>query len=163
VKLPDPSTGHYELHHGRLVQTPPRKKIHVKVRHALFDLLSPSTRGQGFLGIEFPFRPGPEYESWIADVAFVAQDRWDRDENDYFLGAPDLVIELLSESNTMDEMLDRQNVCFANGCVSFWTVDPKRRVVMITNPKGVTVTVNESSTAQMPQPLSGSIDVFRRV
>jgi hypothetical protein len=47
-------------------------------------------------------------------------------------------------------------VCFANGCASFWTVLPKRRVVMITNPKGVTVTINESSTAQLPPPLSGS-------
>jgi hypothetical protein len=43
VKLSDPLTGQYELRHGRLVHRPPRKKLHLKIQHALFDLLSPLT------------------------------------------------------------------------------------------------------------------------
>jgi len=91
-RVPDPPAGHNELHHGQLALTPPRKKSHVKIQQALFDLLAPHAGGRGFLTVEFPFRPASEYESWVADVAFVAAHRWDRDDNDYFLGAPDLVI-----------------------------------------------------------------------
>jgi len=36
-----------------------------------------------------------------------------RINNDYFLGAPDFAIEVLSRSNTMDEILERQDICFA--------------------------------------------------
>jgi hypothetical protein len=36
---------------------------------------------------EFAFRPAPENEAWQADLGFVMQDRWDRDDNEYFFGA----------------------------------------------------------------------------
>jgi Uma2 family endonuclease len=144
AKMPDPPVGYYELHHGQLVLMPPRKKSHVKVQQALLDLLSPHARGRGFLTVEFPFRPAPEYECWTADVAFVSSARWDRDENDYFLGAPDLVIDI-------DTTLDRQQVCLANGCTAFWTVDPKRRIILVTNPAGITVTFDETSSAPLPE------------
>jgi len=150
-KLPDPPAGSYELHHGQLALTPHRKKSHVKIQQTLFDLLAPHARGRGFLTVEFPFRPASEYESWVAGVAFVAAHRWDRDDNDYFLGAPDLVIEVLSESNTMDEMLDRQQTCLANGCASFWTVDPKRWLILVTNQAGITVTFDGSSSVPLPE------------
>ena len=58
-----------------------------------------------------------------------------------FLVAPDLVIEVLSPSNTMDEVLDRQNICLKNGCIAFWTVDPKRKSVMVTTADGKTITL----------------------
>jgi Uma2 family endonuclease len=151
VNIPDPPVGFYELHHGRLVLMPPRKKSHVKVQQALLDLLTPHARGRGFLTVEFPFRPAPEYECWAADVAFVGSARWERDENDYFLGAPDLVIEVLSESNTMDAMLDRQQICLANGCTAFWVVDAKRRIILVTNPAGITVTFDASSSVPLPE------------
>jgi Uma2 family endonuclease len=37
--LPDPPTGHYELHHGEVVLMPPRKRLHVKIQQALLELL----------------------------------------------------------------------------------------------------------------------------
>lgn len=157
--MPDPSAGYYELHHGQVVLMPPGKKLHVKIQQALFNLLLPLVGERGFLTIELPFRPEAEYESWTADVGFVARERWDKDDNEYFLGAPDLVIEVLSQSNTMDEILERQEVCFANGCTSFWTVNPKRQIVMVTTPDRKTVTFDRSSSLPLPEPLSGSVEV----
>ena len=149
-RLPDPKAGHYELHHGQVVLIPPRKKLHFKIQLALFDLLAPLLRGLGEFATEFPFRPAREYESWQADLGFVRQARWDADHNDYFLGAPDFVIEVLSQSNTMDEILDRQDVCFEHGCLEFWTVDPKRKIIMVTTPDRKTVTYDEHGTVPVP-------------
>jgi hypothetical protein len=59
----------------------------------------------------------------------------------------------------MDEMLDRQQICLAHGCISFWTVDPARRLVLVTGPAGVTVTYAGSSRAPLPDILGGAIDV----
>lgn len=131
-KLPDPAAGHYELHHGQPVLMPPRKKLHMKIQQTLFGLLSPLLEGRGFLTLEFSFRPAPEYEAWQADIGFVLQQRWDADQNEYFLGAPDLVVEVLSPGNTMDEMGDKLAVSMENGCRSFWVVDPRRKRVSVT-------------------------------
>jgi Uma2 family endonuclease len=131
---------------------PPRKKQHVKIQQALCDILTPLLRGRGFLTNELPFRPAPEHQAWEADVGFVSQARWDADDNDYFLGAPDLVIEVLSKNNTMDEILERQDICLSNGCVEFWTVDPKRRTVMVTTPDRRTIAWDTSM--KIPAPFS---------
>jgi hypothetical protein len=68
--LPDPPAGHYELHHGEVVLMPPRKRLHVKIQQALLELLLPLTRDRGFMTIEFPFRPEPEYEAWQGGCCF---------------------------------------------------------------------------------------------
>ncbi len=77
AQLADPPSGHYELHHGQLVHVPPRKKFHFAVQQVIYDLLLPLLGTSGRLGVEFPFRPGSEYEAWQADVAFVSAGRWE--------------------------------------------------------------------------------------
>jgi Uma2 family endonuclease len=42
------------------------------------------------------------------------------------------VIEVLSPSNTVDEISDKMFICMSNGCNSFWIVDPKRQLVSVT-------------------------------
>jgi Uma2 family endonuclease len=143
-QLPTPPSGHYELHHGQPELRPPRKKSHMRVQQVLFDMLSPVLSPLGFLTVEFAFRPEPEHEVWQADIGWVVESRWRADEDDYFLGAPNLVIEVLSPSNTVDEILDKQEICFRNGCEVFWTVDPKRRAVLVTMPDRSTVTYSGS-------------------
>lgn len=50
----------------------------------------------------------------------------------------------------MDEVLDRQDICLKNGCIAFWTVDPKRKSVMVTTADGKTITYD--SYMKMPLP-----------
>ncbi len=52
-------------------------------------------------------------------------------EDGYMEGAPDVVIEVLSPSNTASEMLDREQICLENGAREFWVVDPVRRQVKV--------------------------------
>ena len=86
---------------------------------------------------EFPFRPARENEVWVADIAlfnlaFAKQTPGD----EYFYGVPDIVIEVLSPSNTASEMLDRETICLRNGGKEFWLVDPNRKSVKVVRADG---------------------------
>ena len=48
------------------------------------------------------------------------------------MGNSDLAVEVLSPCNTVDEITEKMSICMANGCVSFWIVDPKRKRVSVT-------------------------------
>lgn len=79
------------------------------------------------------FRPAHEYEVWEADVGLTLAERANAVADDeYLMGAPDLAVEVLSPSNTVDEINDKMSICMANGCASFWIVDPKRKRVSVT-------------------------------
>ena len=65
----------------------------------------------------------------------MPRERWDGIE-DYLFGAPELVIEVLSPSNTASEMRDKRKLCLANGSVEFWVVDPEQREVEVSTPDG---------------------------
>jgi Uma2 family endonuclease len=156
LNLPNPPSGHLELHHGQVIVVPPRKHLHAEIQQALVELLLPFTRDRGFITNEFPFR-APGHEAWQADVGFVREER--RAEiTDYLMGAPDLVIEVLSPSNTVDEINDKMDVSMANGCISFWVVDPKRQVVSVTEGE-LTRQYRASASIPLPQPLEGTIRV----
>jgi Uma2 family endonuclease len=154
--LPDPPSGHLELHHGQVILVPPRKHRHAEIQQALLELLLPYTRGKGFLTNEFPFR-APGHEAWQADVGFVREDRR-AGIIDYLMGAPDLVIEVLSPSNTVDEINGKMDICLANGCLSFWVVDPKRSLVSVTE-GDLTRQYRSSASIPLPEPLEGAIPV----
>ena len=85
VALPDPPAGHYELHHGRVVLMPRRKKIHMRVHQGVFDLPYPLLDHMGFLTLEFPCRPTVEYEFRQCGIGWVGWERW---ESDYGCAAP---------------------------------------------------------------------------
>jgi len=154
--LPNPPSGHLELHHGQVILVPPRKHLYAKIQQALLELLLPLTRDKGFLTIEFPFR-APGREAWQADIGFVREDQ-SIAIGDYLTGAPDLVIEVLSPSNTVDEINDKMDVCMSNGCTSFWIVDPKRRQVAVTEGE-VTRQYRDALSIRLRSPLDGSIAV----
>ena len=133
LRVPDPKEGHNELHHGELVIVPPPKWGHQRLQDGVSMLLK-SVAGEGYVvRVEMGFQPAPEYEMWVADVGCVSRERADATGDDeYLMGAPELVVEVLSPSNTVDEINDRMSTCMANGCRSFWTVDGKRQRVSVT-------------------------------
>jgi Uma2 family endonuclease len=134
TRLPQPAGGvRHELHHGGVVESPPVKKIHTKIQKRLIRLLEASLNPSEYgVDKEFPFRPAPENEVWVADVALFSLVLWDRTaDDDYFRGVPAIVIEVLSPSNSASEMLDREEICLRNGGREFWLVDPQRESVKV--------------------------------
>jgi len=133
LKLPPAKEGHYELHRGEVILVPPAKRGlqrgQARIHNALFRLAGE----KGEVGTEYAFQPTPDYNVWEADVAFVRAEREKAvGDDEYLLGAPDLVVEVLSPSNTADEMNDRMAICLENGCLSFWVVDQKRKRLSVT-------------------------------
>lgn len=91
----------------------------------------------GRVPLEVPYRPVPEFELWVADVAVVSQARWDSmDPEDNLHGAPELVIEIKSPSNPHRELREPASLCLANGTLEFWIADADRRSVTVIHGNG---------------------------
>lgn len=137
----------YELRHGEVIELPPPKSRHYFVQLKLQSLLSSALANYGMVGTEFPFRPLPEHEFWIADIAAVSNARLKTiSPEDNLHGSPELVIEVLSPSNTYSEMLDQERTCFLGGAIEFWLVDPEARVVRVTRANETYRTYTASET-----------------
>jgi Uma2 family endonuclease len=144
----------HELHHGEVVTLTRPKHKHARIQKRLEGLLEIAAGEQGVVSIEVAFRPLPEYELRVADLAYISQLRWDAiDPEDNLQGAPDIVIEVLSPSNTATEMCDKEQICLVNGSKEFWVVDPDRCRVKVTTHDGRTKTYEAGQ--QVPIPLFG--------
>jgi Uma2 family endonuclease len=139
--LPETGPFYYELRHGDIVRVTRPKLRHHLLQDRLVELLRAGAPAGTYVSMEVAFRALPEYELRVADVAVVSKDRFEQaDPNDNFRGAPDLVIEVLSPSNTAAEMFDKEKLCLENGCSEFWIVDGALRQVKVSTPDGITTT-----------------------
>jgi Uma2 family endonuclease len=158
-RMKDPPGFKLELHHGEVVKVPPPKPKHVATQNRIAKLLAASTAGTWEVMMELPFRPQAEYEVWVADVGVIQAARWRDAERAsvYPFGAPEIVIEVLSPSNTASEMYDRERICFDAGCREFWVIDPEACQVHVTSPDGPRRTYR--SGEQVPAALLGSVTI----
>jgi Uma2 family endonuclease len=158
-RMRDPAGFRLELHHGEVVKLPPPKPNHVSVQDRIAEALRAIASAEWRALVELPFRPQAEHEVWVADVGVINAVRW-RDAgraNVYPLGAPELVIEVLSPSNTVSEMYDRERTCFNGGCREFWIVDPDTRRIYVTFPDAPKRTYG--SGEQVPVALLGDATI----
>src|ERR1700680_3475547 len=124
ARLPEPQSYRYELRHGELVKVAPPIQEHSRAQWQLRRMLEKAAGERGVVKEEFSFRALPEYEYRVADVAFLSKDRWDNiDPKGLLAGVPELVIEVLSPSNTVAEIIDKKTVCLENDAREFWAVD----------------------------------------
>ncbi len=157
-QLPDPKDGRYELRHGEVVKVPPPEYDHFLIQQMLRDLLDRAAAGRGRAYTEVAFRALPDGEYRFVDVAYASNERWaQQDPEGYFRGAPDLVIEVLSPSNTIAEMLDKRHLCLENGAREFWLVDIGHRQVDVSTPDGHSITYK--SGQEIPLFFGGGIPV----
>ncbi|MEZ5355375.1 MAG: Uma2 family endonuclease [Bryobacteraceae bacterium] len=132
------------------------KKSHTRMQKRLGDLLGSASSQQWVTLIQLPFLPSKDHEIWSADVAVVSAKRWSEDE-EWLLGSPELVIEVLSAANTASEMLDRERTCFRGGCREFWEVDPDRRLLRVSHKDGKSATYGAGE--RVPVSLFGSVSI----
>lgn len=136
-QLPEPQTCRYELRHGELVEVAPPIHEHSRVQRQLRRLLERAAGESGVVENEFPFRAVPEYEYRVADTVYLLKDRWDKiDPKGLLAGVPELVVEVLSPSNTAAEIIDKKTLCLENGAREFWIVDIDHRQVEVSTPDG---------------------------
>jgi Uma2 family endonuclease len=140
-RLPWSDSARYELRHGELISLPPARFGHMTIQETLRRLLNQAAAGAGTVFVEFGFRPKSEREYRVADVAYATKEHLARtNPQGYFEGSPELVVEVLSPSNTAAEIADKRTLCFETGCHEFWTVDAGHRQVEVSTPDGHTIT-----------------------
>ena len=150
-RLPDDDGPVYhELRNGEIVALPRPKIEHILTQVRLCDLLRPLIPSGSFLKDEIPFQVS-EHELRVADVAWISVERWRAvNPKSYLQGAPDLVIEVLSPSNTASEMYEKEQLCLENGSRQFWVVDPIRQQVRISAPDARTQTWKSGQEIELP-------------
>jgi Uma2 family endonuclease len=163
LRLSEPKSGHYELHHGEVVLVTAPKWGHTRIQERMRAIFERMFAGRGIVVMEMPFQPSPEYEVWIADLAVVRKERVvATGDDEYLQGAPDLVVEVLSPSNTVEEINDKMEICLDYGCSSFWVIDRKRKTVDVTE-NDMTKRYKQSATIESDI-LGGSVrveEIFR--
>jgi len=155
-QIPNPPGGRYELHHGALIDMAFPEHRHQKAQWTIRRLLESASGGDGIVKEEMAYRPLPEHECWGADVAYLTSSRWNNIDR-WLAGAPDLVVEVLSPSNSAMEILDKKETCLENGSLEFWLVDLDRRRVEVSTPDGHTRTYKPGQF--LPLFFGGSIAV----
>src|SRR5262245_53721071 len=104
-----------------------------RIQWRVARLLSRVGGGRGIAGTDMAFRVRPENEVSQADVGYIRRARTANVADDeYLTGAPDLLVKLVSPSDTVYEINDMMWPCLANGCVSFWLVNPRRKQLSVT-------------------------------
>lgn len=136
-ELPECGESVYELHYGEVVALTRPKMRHTKLQVRLSRLLETKLQSFGETIVELPYCPLAEFEVRAADVAVVSQDRWNAGDPDGFLaGAPELVIEIKSLSNTPRQLRELAALCLANGSREFWLIDANAQTVSVMRPEG---------------------------
>jgi Uma2 family endonuclease len=150
----------YELHHGEVVaMTRPRPR-HWRLQKRLYGLLESKLKAFGEVAIEVPFRPVAEFDLRGADVAVISRERWDAiDLDDDLRGAPELVIEVVSPSNTPRQLQELAAHCLANGAVEFWIADPAKQSVTVVAREGGSAVYSAGSSVPLARFGAGDLSV----
>jgi Uma2 family endonuclease len=122
-QLPNDRGCKYELHYGEVVPVSFPKQWHILIQAILLRLLAPKLPGFVLVS-EYPFRAVPEFDLRAADVAAIRRERFRAvDRKDNLRGAPELVIEVKSPSNTKRELQEKASLCLLNGTIEFWIIE----------------------------------------
>jgi Uma2 family endonuclease len=131
-QLPD-EPGKLELLDGELIQLPPAKRKHMEIAHRIHALLVlnrgnagvPAKLGGAYLETGYKFSS----RAWLQPDVSITY--FDQPGGDYFESAPALAVEVISESNSADQMDRKVSTYLTNGGVEVWLVYPKRRCVWV--------------------------------
>jgi len=145
-QLPKGGEFTYELQDGKVVAVTRPKPRHWKLQRRLSRLLEPRLKAFE-VAIEVPFRAVAKFNLRAADVAAISRERWDAiDPDDDLRGAPELVIEIKSPSNTQRKLQELISLCLQNGAVEGWILDVLKKTVSVTRSNNSTVTYGPGST-----------------
>ncbi len=153
-KLPDGDGLHRELIEGELQILPPVKLGHSKVAKRMFKALLPAEDlAGGQVYFEAGFKLSADRASWIQpDVSFVRTERVRATPDaGYFLGAPELAIEVVSPSESAADLHRKVELLLKAGALAVWVLYPAQREVRVFLPGGVSCRKGIGDTLSMPE------------
>jgi len=135
----------WELHDGEVVEMPFPLYVHRLIQVRMVALLGPLFP-QAQVVVECPFQIG-DSDQRSADVAVVSKDRSEAASQKGILeGAPEMVVEVLSPSNSVLELKRYRRLCLSSGTALFLVIDPEDHTVDVftQGAKGESYTVGDS-------------------
>jgi Uma2 family endonuclease len=144
----DPAIGdHYEVVNGQFVEKAPMGALECWLATSLVIELGPfvKSRGLGRLVSELLFQLAEEPKlRRRPDVAFVSAKRWPLDQGvpstEAWEVVPDLVVEVVSPSNTANEVVLKTKEYFRAGVRLAWFIYPSQsQVYVVTSPSQIQV------------------------
>ncbi|HUA85929.1 MAG TPA: Uma2 family endonuclease [Bryobacteraceae bacterium] len=149
-----PGEGKFELIAGRLLNVPPPKKGHSKVaKRLLRALFAVEARVPVEAYAEAGYKLSDDPASWLQpDVSVVRRDR-DRQthEDGYFIGAPELAVEVVSPSETAQDLARKIKLFLGFGAIAVWVIYPDSREVQIHVPGGTAFTRGVGANLTIPE------------
>jgi Uma2 family endonuclease len=127
LELPD-QPGKQELLNGELISLPPAKLEHSDISLELFELLR-SVLSKGRVRIETGYRL--HHSILQPDVSVTWPDQ--RVDRGWLGGAPMLAVEVVSPSNSAEEIESKIAVYLAEGAAEVWVIYPKPGIMTVSN------------------------------
>ncbi len=127
----------YEVIDGKIVECPPMGAFEVDVASILFGYLVHFTHAQklGRVEAEMLFHLEAVGRKRRPDLAFVSYGRWPRKKRvpraEAWDVVPELPIEVVSASNTAEEILTKVREYFRAGCKRVWVVYPTEQQIYV--------------------------------
>jgi Uma2 family endonuclease len=163
-QLPDGDGMHRELIEGELQILPPPKSTHTVIaKRALKLLLAIEDRADGQAFPEAGYKLSNDPSTWIQpDVSFLKNERVRATpEGSYFLGAPELAVEVVSPSESARDLKRKINLLLKGGSQAVWVIYPEDRTVEIYRPDGTSYTTETlSAPGLLPEWTSPAASLF---
>ena len=152
-ELPDGDGFHREVVEGDLIILPPAKSRHSKIAFATAEALLPlKQKGIAKVYMEAGYKLSDNPPTWIQpDVSVLRTERAvTTSGDDYFIGSPELAIEIVSPSETARDLNRKIDALLAGGSLAVWVIYPEEREVRVFVPGGASFIRKESDTLTLP-------------
>lgn len=134
--LPESETKRYELLEGELVMVPSPTERHQRIARNLLVILWQFVRERG-LGqvynapLDVVLGVGEEREVAQPDILFISKERAEIIAEEEIRGAPDLVVEVLSEATRERDRAYKRTLYARHGVKEYWLVDPETKIIEV--------------------------------
>jgi Uma2 family endonuclease len=130
ARLTPVDSGNYELHNGKIIFMPSLIDQHQdavgSIYAHLFFYLKSNPFGRVFIApMDTIFAP---HETFQPDILFVSKDRLSIIDRQ-IKGAPDFIVEILSDGNSPKEMSHKKDIYESTGVKEYWFINLKKKTL----------------------------------
>lgn len=133
VALTPADSGNYELHNGKIIEmaspTPQHQRIARRLSRKMDDFITSNQLGELFFApLDTVF---DQLNTFQPDILFISKDRASIIGEKKIDGAPDLVVEILSDSNLAKEMSYKKYIYESYLVKEYWLINLKKQTVTV--------------------------------
>jgi Uma2 family endonuclease len=157
-QLPDGDGWHREVVEGELIVLPPPKSKHSRIARRMSRALTPfEENGIAEVHMEAGYKLSDDPPTWIEpDVSVLRIERCrETSGDDYFVGSPELAVEVVSPSETARDLNRKIDALLAGGSLAVWVIYPEEKEVRVFVPGGTSYTRQVDQTLTLAELLPG--------